>query len=102
LSATGLYKPSGAQKAARNLEAWRNIPPDHLRSKAHAVLSTINCPPHLLFSAERQQYARRSRASEEVMRDRMQEARQLVEEEKITKRELSYGVYVCVLVGVLH
>jgi len=46
---------------------------------------------------ERQQYARRSRASEEVMRDRMQEARQLVEEEKITKRELSYGVYVCPL-----
>ena len=43
------------------------------------------------FAAERQEYARRSRASEEVMRDRMLEARELVEEEKIVKRELTSG-----------
>ena len=36
-------------------------------------------------------YARRSRASEEVMRDRMLEARSLVEEEKTSKKELGYG-----------
>ena len=43
------------------------------------------------YAAERQEYARRSRASEEVMRDRMLEARELVEEEKIVKRELTSG-----------
>ena len=36
------------------------------------------------------------------MRDRMQEARQLVEEEKVTKRELSYGVYVICLLDDIH
>ena len=41
--------------------------------------------------AERQQYARRSRASEEVMRDQMLEAKGLVEEERSIKRELTYG-----------
>ncbi len=42
-------------------------------------------------AAERHEYARRSRASEEVMRDRMTEAKSLVDEEKLSKRELSFG-----------
>ena len=41
--------------------------------------------------AERQEYARRSRASEEVMRDQMQEAKTMVEEERVTKREITFG-----------
>ena len=41
--------------------------------------------------AERQEYARRSRASEEVMRDRMIEAKSQVDEERTIKRELTYG-----------
>lgn len=41
--------------------------------------------------AERQQYARRSRASEEVMRDQMLEAKSKVDEERTIKRELTYG-----------
>ena len=41
--------------------------------------------------AERQEYARRSRASEELMRDQMQEAKIMVEEERVTKREITYG-----------
>ena len=44
--------------------------------------------------AERQEYARRSRASEEVMRDQMQEAKTMVEEERVTKRELTYGLFI--------
>lgn len=45
--------------------------------------------------AERQEYARRSRASEEVMRDQMMEAKSKVDEEKVMKRELTYGEYTC-------
>ena len=41
--------------------------------------------------AERQEYARRSRASEEVMRDQMLEAKSKVDEERTIKRELTYG-----------
>ena len=41
--------------------------------------------------AERQEYARRSRAAEEVMRDQMLEAKSKVDEEKVIKRELTYG-----------
>ena len=50
--------------------------------------------------AERQAYARRSRASEEVMRDRVTEARSMVEEERVSKKELGYGASVCVCVCV--
>lgn len=46
--------------------------------------------------AERQEYARRSRASEEVMRDQMLEAKSKVDEERIVKRELTYGIYTSV------
>ena len=41
--------------------------------------------------AERQEYARRSRASEEVMRDHMLDAKTKVDEERIIKRELTFG-----------
>ena len=41
--------------------------------------------------AERQEYARRSRASEEVMRDQMMEAKTMVNEERTIKRELTCG-----------
>ena len=44
-----------------------------------------------IHTAERQEYARRSRASEEVMREKMMEARSMVDEEKLTKKELSSG-----------
>lgn len=47
--------------------------------------------------AERQEYARRSRASEEVMRDQMLEAKTKVDEERVTKRELTYGQCIVVL-----
>ena len=42
-------------------------------------------------AAERQEHARHSRASEEVMRDRMLEAKSTVEEERVSKRELTNG-----------
>lgn len=45
--------------------------------------------------AERQEYARRSRASEEVMRDQMLEAKSKVDEERVMKRELTYGKWIC-------
>ena len=42
-------------------------------------------------TAERQAYARRSRASEEVMREKMLEAKTMVDEEKHMMREISGG-----------
>lgn len=42
--------------------------------------------------AERREYARRSRASEELMRDRMAESRTMVESERSSKKELSYDL----------
>ena len=56
----------------------------------HAQLPLCISLP-LSYPAERQEYARRSRASEEVMRDRMVEAKSMIDEEKISKKELSYG-----------
>ena len=44
--------------------------------------------------AERQEYARRSRASEEVMRDQMLEAKSKVDKERVIKRELTYGEWI--------
>ena len=41
--------------------------------------------------AERQTYARRTRAAEEVMKDKMIEAKAMVQEEKLNKREITYG-----------
>ena len=49
---------------------------------------------HYIFSsllAERKEYARQSRASEEVMRDRVMEIKEVVEEEKVSKREITTG-----------
>ena len=49
---------------------------------------------HYIFSsllAERKEYARQSRASEEVMRDRVMEIKEVVEEEKVSKREITNG-----------
>ena len=46
---------------------------------------------HPLISAERKEYARQSRASEEVMRDRVLEIKEVVEEEKVSKREITNG-----------
>ena len=44
-----------------------------------------------VFTAERQAFARRARASEEVMRERMMDAKTMVQEEKLSKREITYG-----------
>ena len=41
--------------------------------------------------AERKEYARQSRASEEVMRERVSEVRDMVQEEQISKREIANG-----------
>ena len=47
----------------------------------------------IIIEAERQAYARRSRAAEEVMRDRVIEAKTMVLEEKLSKKEISYGKF---------
>ncbi|CAI8019908.1 Coiled-coil domain-containing protein 153 [Geodia barretti] len=39
--------------------------------------------------AERKEYARQSRASEEVMRERVQEVREMVHEEQISKKDIA-------------
>ena len=41
--------------------------------------------------AERQAVARKARASEEVMKERMSEVKALMQEEKLSKREITYG-----------
>ena len=41
--------------------------------------------------AERKEYARQSRASEEVMRERVEEVKEMVHEEQISKREIANG-----------
>jgi hypothetical protein len=41
--------------------------------------------------AERKEYARQSRASEEVMRERVQEVREIVHEEQINKKDIAEG-----------
>ena len=42
-------------------------------------------------AAERKEYARQSRASEEVMRERVQEVREMVHEEQISKKDIAEG-----------
>ena len=43
------------------------------------------------YAAERKEYARQSRASEEVMRERVQEVREMVHEEQISKKDIAEG-----------
>lgn len=43
--------------------------------------------------AERKEYARQSRASEEVMRVRVAEVKDMVHEEQISKKEIASGDY---------
>ncbi len=45
----------------------------------------------LHVTAERQVFARRAKASEEVMKERMSDAKVMVQEEKLSKREITYG-----------
>ncbi len=60
-------------------------------SPSHTSTLTHSCTHGVV--AERQEYARRSHASQEVMREKMMEAQSMVDEEKITKKEISYGEY---------
>ena len=57
----------------------------------------ISLSNSLLFSpsceAERKEYARQSRASEEVMRVRVAEVKDMVHEEQISKKEIASGDY---------
>ena len=45
--------------------------------------------------AERKEYARQSRASEDVMRERVEEVREIVHEEQISKKDISDGNCIC-------
>ena len=49
------------------------------------------CHSHLTYIAEHQELARRSRASEELMKEQVVEAKAIVEEEKLCKREVAFG-----------
>ena len=59
-----------------------------MRIPSIPILILMTC---FLLAAERQAYARRSRASEEMMKDRMLEAKSQMQEEKLSKREITYG-----------
>ena len=45
-----------------------------------------------VFAAERKEYARQSRASEDVMRERVEEVKDIVHEEQISKKEIANGM----------
>lgn len=45
----------------------------------------------LTFIAEHQELSRRSRASQELMKEKVVEAKAIVEEEKLCKREVAFG-----------
>ena len=47
--------------------------------------------PFSLCQAECKEYARQSRASEEVMRGRVEEVRDMVHEEELSKKEIASG-----------
>ena len=51
----------------------------------------MTCKHVPTHTAERQAYARRSRASEDVMREKMLEAKTRVDEEKLMMRDISGG-----------
>ncbi len=57
------------------------------------VFACVFTSTQTVHAAERHEYARRSRASEEVMRDRMSESKSLLDEERLSKKELSYGQF---------
>ena len=48
-------------------------------------------PPLSLSQAERKEYARQSRAGEDVMRERVEEVREMVHEEQVSKKEIANG-----------
>lgn len=66
-------------------------------SISNSIFLTHTFSLFLLFSssgeAERKEYARQSRASEEVMRVRVAEVRDMVHEEQISKKEIASGDY---------
>lgn len=55
-------------------------------SHFHSLLPS----PHS-YAAEQQQYARRSKAHEQAMKERLLEAKSAIEEEKLSKRDITCG-----------
>ena len=62
-----------------------------LDGQQYRCYSDSRFPFSTLTTVERHEYARRSHASEKAMRDRMMEAKTLVEEERVSKREFATG-----------